>query len=224
MLLRTPDGREIPFEPRALVVAGFTGRDREAVAAHVEELARHGVPAPDETPTFYPLSPELLTTDAKISVASAASSGEVEPVLFCVDGRRYVGVGSDHTARDLERVSIAESKAACPKVVGLDVIEYDEAVARWDSFELRARTGDGVLYQEGRAGELLPIPQLLELMAAHGHEPDDGTVVFLGTLGLVDGEFVYADRWTLELALPGGPTLTCSYDVVVDGHPSEVMT
>jgi 4-hydroxyphenylacetate 3-monooxygenase len=224
MLLRMADGREIPFQPRALVVAGFTGRDREVVAAHIEELARHGVPAPDETPTFYPLPPELLTTDVEISVSSAASSGEVEPVLFCVGDRRYVGVGSDHTARDLERVSIAESKAACPKVVGLDVIEYDEAVARWESLELQARTGDGVLYQQGRAGELLPIPELLELMAARGHQAVDGTVVFLGTLGLVDGAFVYADRWTLELAVPGGPTLKCSYDVAVEGHPSEVMT
>src|SRR4051812_29495319 len=115
------DGGEIAFEPGSLVIAGFTGRNRDAVAAHVDELARLGVPEPAGIPAFYPLSPRLLSVEPEILVSSTATSGEVEPVLFCANGSWYVGVGSDHTARDLERVDIGLSKAACPKVVGTHV-------------------------------------------------------------------------------------------------------
>ncbi len=158
-------------------------------------------------------------------MASPTTSGEVEPVLFCANGSCYVSVGSDHTARDLERVDIALAKAACAKVVGTRVIDYRDAVDQWSRLELRSRTGQGGdLYQEGRADELLPIPELLDLMRADGHELADGTAVFLGTLGLKAAEFVYGDRWLLEMSLPGGLSLTCSYDVAVESQPSEVMT
>jgi 4-hydroxyphenylacetate 3-monooxygenase len=224
-LLPADGGEPIAFRPRALVVAGFTGRDRAAVAEHLAELAQLGVAEPAEIPAFYRLPVELVTAADSITVAGAQTSGEVEPVLFCHDGRLYVGVGSDHTARDLEGVDIARSKAACPKVVGTDVIEYGDAVAHWDRLALRAWTGrEGEPYQDGHAGELLPIPELLELMEARGEALQDGTVVFLGTLSLLAHSFVYSDRWAFEMALPDGTTLTCSYDVGVEDNQPEVIT
>lgn len=217
--------RQIDFEPRALTVAGFTGRDSAAVMAHVEELADLGVPAPVEVPTFYSLPCTLLTTASLISVNSQQTSAEVEPVLFCADGELYVGVGSDHTARDLERVNIRRSKAACPKVIGMEVVSYREAVAVWDEIELRTRAGADIdLYQEGRASDLLPIPVVIEEMRQRGHELVDGTIIFLGTVPLKAKTFVYSDRWTLELSLPAGPTLACSYEVAFADQPSEVVT
>jgi 4-hydroxyphenylacetate 3-monooxygenase len=218
-------GREIVFEPRRLIVAGYTGRDQAAVARHVAELAKLGVPEPPETPTFYELSPLLLTAEAAITVGSAQTSGEVEPVLFRTGGRCYVGVGSDHTARDLERIDIGMSKAACPKVVGTAVIDYGDAVTHWDRLALRSRIGaDADIYQEGHAGELLPIPDLLSVMRARGGVLSDGTVVFLGTLALKSGTFVYSDRWALEMALPDGPTIECSYEVGVVRNQPEVTS
>lgn len=218
-------GEPIEFVARRLIVAGFTGRDRAAVAEHVAELAELGVPEPGETPTFYDLPPSLLTAATTITVEGAETSGEVEPVLFFAGGERYVGVGSDHTARDLERVDIGLSKAACPKIVGRHVIPYRDAVAQWDRLALRSRTGEAAeLYQEGHAGELLPIPELLGMLRARGDELTDGTVVFLGTLSLKAPTFVYSDRWALEMALPDGSTLACSYAVGVANNQTEVMT
>jgi 4-hydroxyphenylacetate 3-monooxygenase len=191
----------------------------------VDELARLGVPEPTGIPAFYPVPPQLLSVKREIQVSSPATSGEVEPVLFCANGSWYVGVGSDHTARDLERVDIGLSKAACPKVIGTEVIDYDEAVEHWDQIQLRSRTGSGGdLYQDGLADELLPVPELLDLMRSREHEVGAGSVIFLGTLGLKAADFVYSDRWSMELAVPGGPTLTCSYEVAVASEPSEVTT
>ena len=218
-LRRADSGEDIQFQARKLVIAGFTGRNRQAVAAHIEELGRLGVTRPADIPALYPVSVSLLTTEPRITVASRETSGEVEPVLFCANGNSYVGVGSDHTARDLEAVDIVQSKEACPKVVGTEVIDLETAVEHWASLELRSRAGHRAeLYQEGRAGDLLSIPELLEYMRASGHEVADGTVVFLGTLPLKSLDFVYGDRWSVKLAVPAGPTLTCSYDVEVTSH------
>jgi hypothetical protein len=227
LTLHPLDGRAVPieFEPRRLFVAGFTGSDRATVAAHIEELEAMGVPCPTETPTFYDLDPMLITGGSAITVDGTETSGEVEPVLFCVGGERYVGVGSDHTSRELERIDIELSKAACPKVVGPHVIPYEDAVACWDRLALRSYVGDeGDLYQEGTAGELLPIPELIELLTARGEELTDGTVLFLGTLSLKAPSFIYSDRWAVEMALPDGPTLECTYEVGVATNQPEVMT
>src|SRR5690606_10619106 len=79
-----------------LIIAGFTGRNEDAVAAHVRELAVLGVPPPSKTPTFYELSGKLVTFEERI-YGSDRSSGEVEPVLLRINGKYYLSVGSDHT-------------------------------------------------------------------------------------------------------------------------------
>jgi len=104
------------FEPHLyldsprLVVAGYTGRDEATVKAHTQELAAIGIPPPDSVPCFYELDPSLLTTAPVIEVDSKHTSGEVEPVLIRHGGKYYLGIGSDHTDRDLQRVDIEASK------------------------------------------------------------------------------------------------------------------
>lgn len=49
--------------PDRLVIAGYTGRDERAVAAHIAELAEIGVPPPRSVPAFYDIDPGLLGTD-----------------------------------------------------------------------------------------------------------------------------------------------------------------
>lgn len=211
--LRVAGGDTLEFAPQALVIAGFTGRDRAAVEHHIVELEAMGVERPPETPTFYDAPVSLLTTEADIAVTGRETSGEVEPVLFRTPHGAFVGVGSDHTDRGLERTDIALSKRACSKVVGRDVIPYEQAVEQWDEIALRCRTADGSVYQSGRAGELLPIPHLLaELEARLGRLPD-GLVLFLGTVPLQTDGFVFSERYELDLALGDGPWLSCAYRV-----------
>ena len=65
----------IEFEPEALIVAGWTGRDEAALRHHIEELAAIGVPRPSSVPVFY-----------RISTANLTQSGRLE-----VLGPRYLG-------------------------------------------------------------------------------------------------------------------------------------
>jgi 4-hydroxyphenylacetate 3-monooxygenase len=190
-----------------LVVAGYTGRDEAEVRKHIDELAAIGVPPPDSVPAFYELDPALTTQSATVPVAGANTSGEVEPVLVRVGGRLYLTVGSDHTDRDIETRSVAESKAACPKPVGTAVVPVD--APDWDAITAES-TVDGVRYQAG-ALRALRIPT--DVLALRGGPAHRDLVLFCGTLPLLGGTFVAGTRWELSLALPGGVTLTHAYSV-----------
>jgi 4-hydroxyphenylacetate 3-monooxygenase len=193
----------VAVAPRELVVAGFTGRDEEAVHAHIEELAREGVPRPSTVPAFYRVDAALLTTAPAITVRGPRTSGEAEPVLFCAADGWYVGLGSDHTDRDLEREDIGRSKSACPKVISTEVLPYELARARWDDLRLRSWVSPpSAVYQDGSAGDLLPIPEVLGKLGPS--DGADGLVVFCGTVALATDGFVFGDEFRAELTLPGG--------------------
>ncbi|WP_206118843.1 DUF2848 family protein [Chromobacterium fluminis] len=149
----------LSFEPRRLIIAGWTGRDRQAVEHHIHELAALGVSPPASTPCFYPLSPQLLTTAARIEVPRAHSSGEVEYVLLADADGLYVGVGSDHTDRQVEAYDVTVSKQMCAKPLSVGLWRFDEVAAHWDQLQMRcwrSRNGERELYQEGSAAGLLP--------------------------------------------------------------------
>src|SRR4051812_17549010 len=95
-LTLTLGGRPVEVQVHTAIVAGWTGRDRDAVEEHIAELEALGVTPPSRTPLFYRVSASRVTTASEIE-ATAASSGEVEPVLLRHDGALWVGVGSDHT-------------------------------------------------------------------------------------------------------------------------------
>ena len=207
----------VTITPKRLVVAGYTGRDDEQVRAHIRELEAMGIAPPLSVPMFYELPVELLTSAGSVTVRSAETSGEVEAVLLCGRDRWWVGIGSDHTARDVERESVPDSKAACPKVVSRDVLSIETLRHHWDDVRVRTwatKDGQELLYQDGMLGHLLPIPAVLGELVALRPSDLDGLVVFLGTVPLLTDGFVYADRYTMELQTPGARTrLTMTYDV-----------
>lgn len=206
----------MPAPPR-LVIGGYTGRDEAAVRAHIAELAAIGIPPPPEVPSFYLLPAALLTTAEAVPVSGDNSSGEVEPVLLRVGGRYYIGVGSDHTDRDLERDDIARAKAACPKPVGSVVAPLDMARTDWDSIEIACHV-DGKPYQSGSLAALRTPADLLPRLPAEAGGPEDDLVMFCGTLPLLTGEFVAGTRWRLEMRLPGGPVLSHQYETKGSDH------
>lgn len=209
MILRV-DGERLDVTPRRLIVAGYTGRDEAAVAEHIAELEAIGVPPPPSVPAFYELDPALVTTSSVIDVSSAHTSGEVEPVLIRHDGNFFLTVGSDHTDRELERVDIADAKAACPKPLGENTIRLSEV--DWDSLGAQS-TVDGQPYQRGGVDSLRHPADLLDRMTAALGEISDDFVMFCGTMPLLGGEFVYGSAWHVELTLARGRRLTLSYRV-----------
>ena len=177
-----PDGGSLVTVPEIVVVGGYTGRDRKAVAAHILELEALGVPAPATAPAFYAVSPHLLIQADRLVTTEAETSGEAEAALVVHGGDVYVAVASDHTDRSAERYDIAVSKRACPKVVGDTVWRLGDIGDRWDDLELRSWIGaDGDLpYQHGVLGTLLPPGELLD--AVPWRNRPSSYVVLCGTL------------------------------------------
>ncbi|GAA2613045.1 DUF2848 family protein [Actinomadura fulvescens] len=210
----TGTGERLTVVPDKLIVAGYTARDEAAVEAHIAELEAIGVPRPASVPAFYDLDTALLTTAPVVEVDGAATSGEVEPVLIRAGGRYFLGVGSDHTDRELERTDVAESKAACPKPIGSTVVELDPALSSpdWDTL-IAGCAVDETSYQRGSVSALRHPAQLLERLAdAIGAVPPN-VVLFCGTLPLLDGTFVHGSHWQVRLELPGGEALTHAYEI-----------
>ncbi|WP_067460187.1 DUF2848 family protein [Actinomadura macra] len=204
------NGGELECAPRHLIVAGYTGRDEAAARVHIEELAAIGVPEPPSVPAFYRLDPGLLTAEPVIAVAGGNTSGEVEPVLIRHRDRHYLGVGSDHTDRDIERTGIAAAKAACPKPLGGEVVELPDGEAAWDAIRVESSV-DGNRYQSGTLAELRTPGDLLGRLADAVGDLDGDVVVFAGTLPLLGGVFAPGRRWQLSLTV-GATTLTCEYE------------
>ena len=179
-------GDEVPVPIHTAIVAGWTGRDRAAVEEHMAELEAVGVPRPSTAPIFYRVSASRLTTAREIE-STAASSGEVEPLLLRHEGELWVGVGSDHTDRELETHSVAASKQLCDKPVARELWPYAEVAAHWDQLILRSwifTDAGEALYQEGTLEALLPAEDLL----TRARPPlDDGVLMFCGTIAARGG-------------------------------------
>jgi hypothetical protein len=204
----------VEFEPTALIVAGWTGRDEAALRHHIEELAAIGVPRPSSVPVFYRNSTANLVQTTRLEVLGGNTSGEVEPVIVALDDGLCLGLGSDHTDRKAETMGIALSKQLCGKVVGNSLWRFDDVSGHWDDLIIRAvATIDGkpVKYQEGK---LSAMRHPSDLMARYGEKFVAGTVMFCGTLGAIGG-IRPASRFDMTLEdAAGGRKLTHAYDIV----------
>jgi hypothetical protein len=172
-----------------LVVAGWTGRDKAAVEKHIAELEAIGVKRPAMTPIFYRVSAARLTIDDAIEAVGTASSGEAEFVLLAHDGRLWIGAGSDHTDREVEKYGVTVSKQMCDKPIAPEFWPVVDVAPHWDKLILRAHiveNGKRVLYQEGSVTAMLD-PKVLIEQYAGASSLKDGTLMFCGTLSAKGG-------------------------------------
>ena len=172
---------------RHAVIAGWTGRDKVALEKHIVELEELGVARPASTPIYYRVAAARFTTEGEIESTGPESSGEVEFMILQANGRRWLGVGSDHTDRKVETYGITVSKQMCDKPVAADLWALDEVLPHWDSLLIRSYAvidGDRVLYQQGSVAAMLPPEEIIA-----GYEPGftDGTAMFCGTLAAIGG-------------------------------------
>jgi len=178
-----------------LVIAGWTGRDEQALRKHIRELEELGVKPPKTTPIFYRVSAHLLTFSDRIQVSGPDTSGEVEFVLFSKPDGLRVTVGSDHTDRKAETIGVTLSKQLCAKPVSQNAWRYDEVKPHWERLMLRSWT-DGELYQEGPVTAMRS-PE--DLMSRYPLKP--GYAMFCGTLA-AKGGIRGGARFTMELEDP----------------------
>lgn len=192
-------GAPVAFEIADVVLAGYTGRDQEAVRAHIDELAAHGVAGPERVPAFYRVTPGLVVVADRIDVLGPETSGEVEFILLHAAGELWLGLGSDHTDRGLERESVTHAKQACPKVVAPGLWRYADVAPHWDRLVLRSFVGaERRLYQEGPVTAMLDPEDILTRVRARAGDDRDRRLVFSGTLALA-GELSFDERFAAEL-------------------------
>ncbi len=186
---------------------GFAGRDERAVQAHIEELRRIGVSPPTETPTLNALPASLLTTGGVVEVLGHNTSGEVEYVIVFDGDEILVGVGSDHTDRELEKQDIRVSKQVCAKVLAPVLWEYAAVENHWDELVIRSwvhESGDSEprLYQESSVAELLDVRAWTEVLSKRLGDRTDGVVLFSGTVPVFGGALVCGESYAIGLEDP----------------------
>ena len=207
---------EVRLSWDACVAAGYTGRDQGSVLAHVEELRKIGVPAPEKVPSMYWVEPSRVSSSDLLWVVGEGTSGEGE-VFLARDcrGNLCVTVASDHTDRALETVSVAKAKQVSSKIVGALFWRVDEIRDHWDSIELRT-WADGKLYQEGTLGKMLPPEKLFELAREDAPAGTEKISLFSGTLPVLGEGIIYASNYVLSLKDPVlGREIRHSYSVKI---------
>jgi hypothetical protein len=190
--LRPEGAAPFAFAATDVVIAGWSGRDRASVHAYVDRLVAGGFEPPQSIPAFYRVAPSLLTAADCIDVVGERTSGEVEVVLFSTAQGLFVGLGSDHTDRELARQSVARAKQICAKPVAGRVWRFDEVADHWDELVLSAHIPDesGALveYQRATLAEIMPIRELVEELSAEGGVGlPPGRVLFCGTVPVPGG-------------------------------------
>jgi Protein of unknown function (DUF2848) len=224
-----------PFHPSNVVIAGWTGRNTEAIEHHIEELAAIGVPRPSTVPLYYRVGISCLSQAKSIQVVGDNTSGEAEPVLVAMADGLWLTVGSDHTDRSAETYSVALSKQLCPKVIADQAWRFDEIKGHADQILLRSwiveinpandsDLGPKVLYQDGTLGAIRPLESLIAGYEKLVHQSNSkkpglglGTLMSCGTVGAIGG-IRPAKRFIMQLFDPVlGRTL--EYDYAIETLP-----
>ena len=197
------------------IIAGWTGRDIVSMEKHIKELEDLGVKRPKFTPTFYRVSAARFTTAPSIEVVGDASSGEVEFVMMTHAGKTWIGVGSDHTDRQVETVDVTVSKQMCDKPISPVFWAFDEIADHWDKLTLKStilEKGVRVDYQDGSVTKMRD-PRELASLYDGGNGLPQNTIMYCGTLAAIGG-IRPADRFEFSLHDPVlGRTLSHAYDI-----------
>lgn len=177
-------------EIKRAVIAGWTARDVASMEKHMKELEEIGVPRPASTPVYYRVGAGRLTTANEIQAIGTESSGEVEFIMVNIDGKLWIGVGSDHTDRKVETYNITVSKQVCDKPVATILWPWEELADHWDTLTLRShivQDGKRELYQEGSVSAMRLPTDLIDAYANGQGAFDEGTLMFGGTLAAKGG-------------------------------------
>lgn len=191
--------KEITYDE--LLVIGYAGRNIEKTMEHIKELEEQlGVAPPNKIPTIFECSHEILTKAKDIKFIGNKTCGEVEYIIVVSEGDIYIGIGSDHTDRELESVSVPKSKQVCPKPIGNELWDYNDIKDHWDKIRLVSyQTIDEkeVIYQDGTLADILPVEKILsELNERVGNIKN--AVIYSGTVPLLEG-FKYGNNFRCKM-------------------------
>ncbi len=196
--------KPVNFKINLLLLGGWSGRNQTEVKKHIEELAKTGVPKPKKTPIVFPVSTYLINTLDEVEVQHKFTNGEVEYVLFVDENIKYVTVGSDHTDRSLEKLSVEKAKQAYPKIIAPIVWRYKDVEGHWDKIILKSiikLNGEKILYQKSALKTLLPPKKFLEIVD-RDKLSKKGLIIFSGTIPTVTGKLQFPESFQIEMIDP----------------------
>ena len=203
-----------------LMVVGFSGKDVEKTMEHIHELEKEGVKCPSEVPVPYQCDPQIVTRKEVIDVIGPKTSGEAEYLILCHEGKFYIGIGSDHTDREMEAVSIHKSKQVCLKPCSVEFWDYEEVKDHLPQLRListQVVDGKEIDYQNGVAGDLLPFDVIIEKVQKE--VPLEDCLIYTGTVPLLNG-FRFGEQFSARLVDDQlGRELSLTYKIhVIDEH------
>jgi hypothetical protein len=195
---------------------GSATRDPETARAHQDEVKHIGITIAFDVPAprIYPMSTQGVSTASEVTVQTSRSSGEVEIVLYMAD-ELYVGVGSDHTDRALEKVSIVWSKQACANVLAPTLWRFADIAAHWDECRMTSHVG-GKLYQDCSVAAFLRPEDMLRILSERTLSlPKRDFMVFCGTIASLDKTMGFGADWAFEMTDPVlGRSISHAYRVI----------
>jgi len=195
------DGKVIEFGYDKVYIIGYAGRDIKKTQEHIDELEKElGVKPPKKIPTIFECSKELVTQNTDLRFVDEMTSGECEYVILKKDNSIYIALGSDHTDRKLESVSVPKSKQVCLKPISKDIWNYNHIKDHWDDIELKSYVivdDKEIEYQAGTLKDILPVETILnELENRIGNI--DNAIIFSGTVPLKNN-FAYGTKFRAEM-------------------------
>lgn len=210
--------KQIDFDFDKVYVIGYAGRDMEKTQEHIDELERElGVAPPKKIPTIFEVSKEIVTQDSDLNFVGEQTSGEAEYVILIKNGKTYITIGSDHTDRGLESVSIFKSKQVCLKPIANTIWDYDEVKDHWDSIRLVSNqivNGKEIKYQNDTLASILPVEKILEELRERVGDIDN-SIIYSGTVPLIGG-FEYGNKFISKIVDEKlGRTINLNYEVNV---------
>lgn len=154
---------------------------------------------------LYPVSVNNITQEEFIEVVGKETSGEAEIVLIFGDTKDevYITLGSDHTDRDLETVSINKSKQVCAKPFATKAWNLNEVLGHWDQLILSSElnlNGEWVPYQKDNLTAILPYNEIIKYIEKT-KGPRNNSIYFSGTVPLLKG-FSYGNAFRMSLEDP----------------------
>lgn len=208
----------IEFSFDKVFIIGYSGRDLNKTQIHIDELEKElGVAPPKYIPTIFECSKEIVTQNKKLKFIGDRTSGECEYIIIKNNNNIYISLGSDHTDRKLESVSVPKSKQVCLKPIANEVWEYEKIKNHWDQIELKSFVtinDEESEYQLGSLADILPVERILEELEKRV-DSINNSIIFSGTVPLVSS-FKYGEKFRVEMIDKVlGNKIHFSYDIDV---------